>query len=143
VVEFFEEAAVVELGAGVGVALVLHRSGGDAGVGEATPEVEGILLGGPGGDEGVQFLLVLPAAERVAEAGLLGPGRIADDGAERAPLGIGGDIDRDPAVVAGAGVDVVGGVGGVLVALRGPVAAVHARVEHDLAEIGHEVLGLG
>src|SRR3712207_1219802 len=116
-VQFLEEAAVVELRAGVGILLILHGTSGNAGRGEAMPEVEGVVPGCPLDDVLVQFGAVLPPAQRVAEALVSRPPRPVDHGGQRLPFSIGADIDRDPSVLPGAGVDVVRGVRWMLISL--------------------------
>ena len=82
-----------------------------------------VLAGrGPGRDARVEVVLVCEAAGVGGEARIRGPGGFAHRAHHRLPLGVVADGDGEPAVLAGAGVGVVGGDGG----LPGAVAGRHA-----------------
>src|SRR5581483_6857594 len=124
-------------------------TGRHAGVLEPVEEVEHIPLARPGGDLGVERVLVAPAGDGGGEAAVAGELRPAHRAAERAELGVGLYRDRDPAVgvfrvvTGAAGVGFVGRAAGVMVAEAGAVAVVQLQVHQGLADLGDQVLGLG
>ena len=77
---------------------------------------------------------MLPAPDLVRVLLGVGPGRVAHDLLQRFPFGVGADADRDPLLLAGAGVDVVRGHPVVAVALVFGQPPVHRPVHVELAE---------
>ena len=108
-----------------------------------------LAMGGPGGDPGIEVILVFEAAGVGREARIGGPCRFAHGADHRLPLGIVADGDGDPAVVACAGVGVVGGNCGLPGAVAGrhagaaPAPAVDGGIEDGGAGEDHPCFDLG
>ena len=127
-----------------------QRSGADAGGLQGVEQLVLVAVGGGRADQGVERVDVAQALlgrreaavlRRVPDVRLVGAGVGGGEHiAERDELRVAADVDRDPLVVAGAGVDIVRRVPAVAVGLRGRVEAVHGVVEEVLGERGDEAL---
>ena len=117
--------------------------GGDACLAEALEDVLLAVLAGPLGELIVERVAVFPAVDLVGVGLVFGPLGGAHDEFEGVPFGVGADADGDPIVVAGAGVEVVGGHPVVAVALVLGEALVHGPVHEEFAEHGGHDFALG
>ena len=119
-----------EIGVGEQVDGAHHREGGHADGLEALGELGGVLPAGPGGDCFVERVLIAQAVQRALPARVVE--RAAGQIAEARPLVVAAHDDCQPGVVAGCGVDAVGGESGGAVALGAGVAPVEQVVHERL-----------